>query len=187
MWCDRSRGGLPDLCLLAEWGLVSGDVPPRDHEFCGSWVPVPVRDGGRWNASVERSAGLWTVPESCYDRRRKSVWNTRGCFSWKRNILECSFHTCGIWLHVAPEGRIRTTMLAGHREEISSKVELLWFPWWIRICLPMQGTWVWSLVLEDATCHGATKPVASQLRSLHSRARQLQLLKPVHLEPVLPH
>ena len=30
---------------------------------------------------------------------------------------------------------------------------------WLRIRLPMQGTWVWSLVQEDPTCRGATKPV----------------------------
>ena len=30
---------------------------------------------------------------------------------------------------------------------------------WLRIHLPMQGTWVWALVWEDPTCHGATKPV----------------------------
>ena len=30
---------------------------------------------------------------------------------------------------------------------------------WLRICLPMQGTWVLALVQEDPTCHGTTKPV----------------------------
>ena len=30
---------------------------------------------------------------------------------------------------------------------------------WLRIRLPMQGTWVRTLVWEDPTCHGATKPV----------------------------
>ena len=30
---------------------------------------------------------------------------------------------------------------------------------WLRICLPMQETWVWALVREDPTCWGATKPV----------------------------
>ena len=30
---------------------------------------------------------------------------------------------------------------------------------WIRIHLPVQGTWVGPLVQEDLTCHGATKPV----------------------------
>ena len=30
---------------------------------------------------------------------------------------------------------------------------------WLRICLPMQGTQVQTLVQEDPTCRGATKPV----------------------------
>ena len=30
---------------------------------------------------------------------------------------------------------------------------------WLRICLPMQGTWVWSLVREGPICHGATRLV----------------------------
>ena len=28
---------------------------------------------------------------------------------------------------------------------------------WLRVHLPMQGTWIWSLVQEDSTCHGPTK------------------------------
>ncbi|KAJ8789501.1 hypothetical protein J1605_022028 [Eschrichtius robustus] len=31
---------------------------------------------------------------------------------------------------------------------------------WLRVCLPMQGTWVRALVWEDPTCHGATGPVS---------------------------
>ncbi|KAJ8776953.1 hypothetical protein J1605_014971 [Eschrichtius robustus] len=31
---------------------------------------------------------------------------------------------------------------------------------WLRIRLPMQGTWVQALVQEDPTCHGATKPAS---------------------------
>ena len=30
---------------------------------------------------------------------------------------------------------------------------------WLRIHVPMQGTRIRSLVQEDPTCHGATKPV----------------------------
>ena len=30
---------------------------------------------------------------------------------------------------------------------------------WLRICLPMQGTWVRSLVWVDSMCYGATKPM----------------------------
>ena len=35
---------------------------------------------------------------------------------------------------------------------------------WIRICLPVQGTWIQSLVQEDSTCWGeggeGTKPLS---------------------------
>ena len=51
---------------------------------------------------------------------------------------------------------------------------------WLRICLPMQGTRVWSLVQEDPTCHGATKPTCHNYW-----AHVPQLLKSTHLDPVL--
>ena len=61
-----------------------------------------------------------------------------------------------------------------------------------RICLAMQGTLVLSLVQEDPTCHGATRPVchnywASALEptSHDNWGDKPQLLKPVHLEHVL--
>ena len=42
---------------------------------------------------------------------------------------------------------------------------------WLRIQLPMQGTWVWSLVQEDPTCYGTTN--------------HAQLLSPNAPEPML--
>ena len=36
---------------------------------------------------------------------------------------------------------------------------------WLRICLPMQGTWAQSLVQEDATSLGATKAVCHNYRA----------------------
>ena len=51
---------------------------------------------------------------------------------------------------------------------------------WIRIHLPMQETWVGSLVWEDSTCYRATKPASQSYW-----ARVLQLPKPVPLEPAL--
>ena len=63
---------------------------------------------------------------------------------------------------------------------------------WLRICLPMQGTQVRSLVWEDPTCRGAAKPVhhnywacALEPTSHNYWARVPQLLKPACLEPVL--
>ena len=62
----------------------------------------------------------------------------------------------------------------------------------IGIRLPMQGTQLQSLVSEDPTCRGATKPVrhnywawALEPVSHNYWAHVLQLLKPVCLEPVL--
>ena len=56
---------------------------------------------------------------------------------------------------------------------------------WLRIRLPMQETQVRSLVQEDPTCRGATKPVchnywacALELASQNYWARTPQLLKP---------
>ena len=40
---------------------------------------------------------------------------------------------------------------------------------WLRIRLPMQGTWVRALAWEDPTCRKATKPMhAPQLLSLRA-------------------
>ena len=33
------------------------------------------------------------------------------------------------------------------------------FVQWLRICLPVQGTWIWSLTQEDPTYNGAAKPM----------------------------
>ena len=44
----------------------------------------------------------------------------------------------------------------------------------------MQGTWIQTLVQEDFTCSGATKPMCHNYR-----AHVLQLLKPMCPEPVL--
>ena len=51
-------------------------------------------------------------------------------------------------------------------------------PQWLRIRLPRQETQVQSLVQEDPTYRGATKPCVPQLLSLCSRAREPQLLSP---------
>ena len=36
---------------------------------------------------------------------------------------------------------------------------------WLRVRLPMQGTWVRAPVREDLTCCGATKPVCHNYRA----------------------
>ena len=63
---------------------------------------------------------------------------------------------------------------------------------WLRIHLPMEGTRVRTLVLEDPTCRGATKPVhhnywacAIEPACHNYWTREPQLLKPARLEPML--
>ena len=105
-----------------------------------------------------------------------------------QNYNEVSPHTCQNGCHQQEHNR--TSLVAP----------------WLKIRLPIQGTRVWSLVREDLTCCGATKPVHHNYWSLHTLepahcnywsphslgpachnywTRMLQLLKPVCLEPVL--
>ena len=63
---------------------------------------------------------------------------------------------------------------------------------WLRIHLPMQGTWVRALGWEDPACHGATKPMCHNYwaRTLEPAShnywvRVPQLLKPTRLELLL--
>ena len=49
---------------------------------------------------------------------------------------------------------------------------------WLRIHLLMQETWVWSLVQEDSTCRGATKPMHQNCSGLCSGAHVPQLRSP---------
>ena len=55
---------------------------------------------------------------------------------------------------------------------------------WLRVCLPVQGTWIQSLVQEDPTCHRATKPTTTE--SLHPRVCALQEEKPLQEETCAP-
>ena len=52
---------------------------------------------------------------------------------------------------------------------------------WLRIHLPTQVTWVWSLVQGDSTCHRATEPVYHTCQ-----AHALQQKKPLQWEAPAP-
>ena len=61
--------------------------------------------------------------------------------------------------------------IANHPIEVGIETSLV--GQWLEICLPMQGTWVRSLVQEDSTCCWATKPMCHNHWSLSA-------LEPVH-------
>ena len=48
---------------------------------------------------------------------------------------------------------------------------------WIGIHRPMQGTWVWFLVQEESTCHGATRACTPQTLSLHAATTKARVLR----------
>ena len=48
---------------------------------------------------------------------------------------------------------------------------------WLGICLPMQGTWLWSLIWEDFTYHGATNPMRHNFWAHAPRVRAPQQKK----------
>ena len=49
---------------------------------------------------------------------------------------------------------------------------------WLRMCLPMQGTQVPSLVQEDSTCHKATKPMHHNYRAHALESTQVSNTRP---------
>ena len=50
---------------------------------------------------------------------------------------------------------------------------------WLRICLPVQGTWVWSRIREDFTCCRATKLVCHNYWARVPKTCALQQKKPL--------
>ena len=57
---------------------------------------------------------------------------------------------------------------------------------WLRICMPMQGTWVWALVWEDPTCCRATRPVSHNYWACASGACTPQQERPRQWEARAP-
>ena len=58
-------------------------------------------------------------------------------------------------------------------------------PQWWRICLPMQETWILSLVQEDPTCRRATKPPHHNYVACTLEPRSCNYWSPWAPEPVL--
>ena len=114
----------------------------------------------------------------------------------EHNHNKCSENYWVLWDHVS--GNLIPASLGVREGPPQKKKHLKWdlgtslVAQWLRICLPMPGTRVQSLVREDPTWRGATKPVchnywACTLEPVSHNywACMPQLLKPACLEPVL--
>ena len=58
---------------------------------------------------------------------------------------------------------------------------------WLRIHLPVQGTWIRSLVQEGSTCHRVTKPVGRNYWTMCPRGHARQQGKPPQWEACSPY
>ena len=83
------------------------------------------------------------------------------------------------------QGRMGTSLSSQHPCGPKAQCRTSLVVQWYRICLPMQGTWVRSLVWGDFTCHRATKPEHHNYRGhplepalLNKRSHHSE--KPVH-------
>ena len=118
----------------------------------------------------------------------------------------CTWNILQDWPHAGPQRALvnlrklksLSSIFSDHnamRSEVNYKTKTVGnslVAQWIRTRMPMQGTWVQALVQEDPTCHGATKPTyhnywacALELTSHNYWACVQQLLKPMHIEPML--
>ena len=123
-------------------------------------------------------------------KEQKAIYQYIVCHSWSMPMKTSRSHL--IWI-LNSFGIIRSKFshTCGLTEILKlSRTSLV--AQWIRIRLPMQGTQVRSLVQEDPTCRGATKPechnfwaCALEPASHNYWVHVLQLLKPACLEPVL--
>ena len=52
----------------------------------------------------------------------------------------------------------------------------------VKMCLPMQGTWIWSLIQEDSMSQGNWTLKLQLLKPTHPRAHGLQQEKPLQRE-----
>ena len=123
----------------------------------------------------KRSVNLLNL--SCFHRELGSVlqsgWvdtlnlQTRPSFSPNKHTCRCLLH-----VYTGPASPVPTSTcnipstVTGNLTQVTvyKRAQELWLgaslvAQWIRICLPIQETWVWSLVQEDPICHGITKPM----------------------------
>ena len=124
-----------------------------------------------WLRPLKLSMSLPICNNKCFSPQRIQLCyinSQKGdaCFSWKSANLITQY-TMHNGKHLCHKNKEMISLLIAEKINISYmknclKVKLpgtSLVVQWLRICLPMQGTWVWALVREDPTCHGATKPV----------------------------
>ena len=165
-----------------------------NHGRVWAWKP---RFGSHWNRhSIWSHVTEWTQLGEERRWRREDIWGPSPK-ALHQNSDKARRPSKGDWVGVITNVGEKPGELGVQeaKKESASRRRQCWASLvvqWLRIRLPMQGTRVQSLVLEDPTCCGATKPVSHRYWacalgpvSHNYWARVLQLLKHTRLEPVL--
>ena len=115
-------------------------------------------------------------------------------WKWSQYLKEISVPPCSLQHHSQQPRYGKQPKDPPTDERIKKTVGASLVAQWLRIRLLVQGTWVRALVQEDPTCRGAAKPVhhdywacTLEPTSHNYWAHMPQLLKPMHLEPMLRH
>ena len=124
-----------------------------------------------------------------------SVWNENEITHFTSFFFSIISIFLELWISLlntalASSYKIKIFFFIKIQSKICSRASLV--AQWLRILLPMQGTWVWALVGEDPTCRRATKLMchnywacALEPACHNCWAHVPQLLKPACLEPLL--
>ena len=83
--------------------------------------------------------------------------------SWGQEQVSWLHHSCcghqrAVGTHIQPPPKCPQRPSVWEVEELTKLISASLVVQWLRICLPMQGVWVQSLVQEDSSCRKATKP-----------------------------
>ena len=126
-------------------GNCLGGQVPRVVMGCGHWFPTEKESWCLGEKERMEVSGKW---ETLVFAKRKGL-----CGSWTGTAL-CTLRP---WVQRGRRRREHEPSFVvdvSQEQHETSVVSLC-----LRICLPMQRTWVWSLDQEDPTCQGASEPV----------------------------
>ena len=113
------------------------------HTLCQYWISAIRKCSYAPHSWFSRCIPWNTHLEKCFLEEERVGW------AKKFEIKRSSWTRCDFWFKTKQTG---TSLVAQ----------------WLRIRLPMQGTWVWSLVREDPPCRGAAKPACHNYWSPHA-------------------
>ena len=147
------------------------------------WVAMPFFRGSSWPSDqtwvsciASRFSAIWVTREAPWVSSRELFIPEQGSDVGNRECLGLSDWA---WQDEGHRPRVIWNRSRGERSTIGTHWTSLMVQW-LRILLPFQRTQVWSLVREDSTCRGATKPVCHNYWACF-----LQLLKPKHPRAML--